>query len=413
MIDTLVVGAGPAGVAAAIELRRAGRDVAARRQGRVPPRQVLRRRADHARPARARAPRLRPGDGARLPGRRRRRAALPVGTHVQGPAPGRRRDLRRRRSTAAARRRARRPRRRGRRRRPPRPRRRVGSPSTTATAVVGVEGLGDVAARHVVAADGMWSPTRKALGLGADGYLGEWHAFRQYVGGVTGAGRRRADRLVRRRPAARLRLVVPAARTAGPTSASGCCATAAAPARTSSDLWAGLLERPHIAAALGPQATPEGRHLAWPIPARIDRAAARPRAGAVHRRCRGGDRRDDRRRHRPGAAHRPPRRRGDRRRRYAPTRSPSATAGTCAPSSSPTTGCRCCSVACCGIARGADGALAIVAHSGTLGPAQLRPLDVRGRAAGDRRDPEALASPLPRPPRRLRAEGLRQLDDRL
>ena len=46
--------------------------------------------------------------------------------------------------------------------------------------------LGDVIARHVVAADGMWSPTRKALGISGDGYLGEWHAIRQYVVGVTG-----------------------------------------------------------------------------------------------------------------------------------------------------------------------------------------------------------------------------------
>src|SRR5690606_33811034 len=37
-------------------------------------------------------------------------------------------------------------------------------------------------------------------------------------------------------------------------------------------LWEGLIDRPHIRAALGPSARPEGRHLAWPIPGRIDRA---------------------------------------------------------------------------------------------------------------------------------------------
>ena len=37
-------------------------------------------------------------------------------------------------------------------------------------------------------------------------------------------------------------------------------------------LWAGLLDRPHIRAALGPRAAGEGRHTAWPIPARIDAA---------------------------------------------------------------------------------------------------------------------------------------------
>ena len=52
-------------------------------------------------------------------------------------------------------------------------------------------------AGHVVAADGMWSPVRKALGLdpagsggAARGYLGEWHAFRQYATGVTGTAAR-------------------------------------------------------------------------------------------------------------------------------------------------------------------------------------------------------------------------------
>ena len=36
--------------------------------------------------------------------------------------------------------------------------------------------------------------------------------------------------------------------------------------------WETFFERPHIAAALGPDAVPDERHLAWPIPARIDSA---------------------------------------------------------------------------------------------------------------------------------------------
>src|SRR5207253_4838831 len=47
-----------------------------------------------------------------------------------------------------------------------------------------VEGLGSLAARHAIGADGMWSPLRKALGVAPPGYLGDWHAFRQYFSGV-------------------------------------------------------------------------------------------------------------------------------------------------------------------------------------------------------------------------------------
>jgi flavin-dependent dehydrogenase len=37
-------------------------------------------------------------------------------------------------------------------------------------------------------------------------------------------------------------------------------------------IWPDLLARPHIRAVLGPNATPESPHKAWPIPARIDQA---------------------------------------------------------------------------------------------------------------------------------------------
>ncbi len=47
----------------------------------------------------------------------------------------------------------------------------------------------EFAATHVIAADGMWSPTRKLLGVTspvdpATPYLGEWHGYRQYVSNV-------------------------------------------------------------------------------------------------------------------------------------------------------------------------------------------------------------------------------------
>ena len=58
---------------------------------------------------------------------------------------------------------------------------------------VAVEGHGELSARYVVAADGMWSPVRKHLGLATPGYRGEWHAFRQYF---TDVGPRAASELV-------------------------------------------------------------------------------------------------------------------------------------------------------------------------------------------------------------------------
>ena len=137
--------------------------------------------------------------------------------------------------------------------------------------VAGIEGHGTVTARHVVAADGMWSPTRKALGLGPDGYLGEWHAFRQYVDGVTG-------------PAARQLIVwfdddfLPGYAWSFPLPdgrANVGFGIRRGTGRRTQDMkqtWATFFERPHVAAALGPCATPVDRHLAWPIPARIDTA---------------------------------------------------------------------------------------------------------------------------------------------
>ena len=44
---------------------------------------------------------------------------------------------------------------------------------------------GAITADWLIAADGMWSPTRKALGLNQGSYRGEWHAFRQYFSNVS------------------------------------------------------------------------------------------------------------------------------------------------------------------------------------------------------------------------------------
>ena len=139
--------------------------------------------------------------------------------------------------------------------------------------VLDVDGLGAVQARYAIGADGMWSPLRKALAAGdEDGYLGEWHAFRQYFTGVSteastqlwvwfepdllpgyawsfplGDGRANVGFGVQRRP--------------GVT------------AQAMKAQWADLLERPHVRAALGDGAEPESPHKAWPIPARVGRTS--------------------------------------------------------------------------------------------------------------------------------------------
>ena len=67
----------------------------------------------------------------------------------------------------------------------------VGATEHDDRVVLGVDGLGAVHARYAIGADGMWSPLRKLLGAGEPGYLGEWHAFRQYASGVTGSAAER------------------------------------------------------------------------------------------------------------------------------------------------------------------------------------------------------------------------------
>ena len=181
-----------------------------------------------------------------------------------------------------------------------------------------VDGIGTVAARYLVAADGMWSPVRKALGLAEPGYLGEWHALPPVRQRCHRPGRATACTCGSRPtccPATRGASRCP---TAGSTSASACCATAtrngAGHARRCGPT---CCDRPHIAAALGADVELEGRHTAWPIPAGIDRATlADGRVlfvgdAAMATDTMTGEGIGQAR------AHRPPRRRGDRRRRRA------------------------------------------------------------------------------------------------
>jgi menaquinone-9 beta-reductase len=138
--------------------------------------------------------------------------------------------------------------------------------------VIGVDGVGEIGAAFAVAADGMWSPVRKHLGLATPGYRGEWHAFRQYFGGVTPRAARELfvwfepDLL----PGYAWSFPLPGGRAnVGFGIQRGGKVTRIQEMAT---IWPDLLARPHVRAVLGEEARPESPHRAWPIPARVDGA---------------------------------------------------------------------------------------------------------------------------------------------
>ena len=130
--------------------------------------------------------------------------------------------------------------------------------------------------KWLIAADGMWSPVRKSMGLGLDGYLGEWHAFRQYAHNVTGVAK---DRLiVWFEPD-----LLPGYAWSFPVRSNdgspgrvnigfGVLRDGERRIKDMRALWSDFLARPHIVEALGADFELEDRHTAWPIPARIDQS---------------------------------------------------------------------------------------------------------------------------------------------
>ena len=137
-------------------------------------------------------------------------------------------------------------------------------------ATLEVEGLGTIRATTVVAADGMWSPTRKLLGLASSGYRGEWQAFRQYVADVGPAA---ADLHVWFEPD-----LLPGYAWSFPLPGGranvgfGVLRGGQVAVGDTGRIWDGLMDRPAIRTVLGDNARPEGRRSAWPIPARVDAA---------------------------------------------------------------------------------------------------------------------------------------------
>jgi menaquinone-9 beta-reductase len=126
-----------------------------------------------------------------------------------------------------------------------------------------------ITSRYVVAADGMWSPIRKSLGLNEPGYLGEWHGFRQYASNVTGPAARQlfvwfeTDLL----PGYAWSFPLPGNRA---NIGFGVLRDGERTGKEIKAIWPDLLERPHIVEALGAGFEMEQRHTAWPIPARVD-----------------------------------------------------------------------------------------------------------------------------------------------
>jgi geranylgeranyl reductase family protein len=139
----------------------------------------------------------------------------------------------------------------------------------TADGVVITTPTGEITARYAIGADGMWSPLRKALGLGTPDYRGEWHAFRQYVSGVTGTAAR--DLVVFFEPD-----FLPGYFWAFPLGEGranigfGIQRGEGIATREMAALWRDLLTRPHVREALGDDFVADSPHRAWPIPARID-----------------------------------------------------------------------------------------------------------------------------------------------
>lgn len=142
--------------------------------------------------------------------------------------------------------------------------------------VVTVDDGSPLTAPYVVAADGMWSPTRKLVGAATPGYRGEWHAFRQYFAGV---GPRAATELFvwfepDLLPGYAWSFPLPDGRA----NVGFGIARDATNVQDMARLWPDLLARPHVREVLGDAAVAEGPHRAWPIPARVD-AVARTAAG--------------------------------------------------------------------------------------------------------------------------------------
>jgi menaquinone-9 beta-reductase len=130
-------------------------------------------------------------------------------------------------------------------------------------------------ARHVIAADGHWSPIRRALEPDAPRDLGEWHAVRQYFADVDD------DRLwvlFERDLLPGYAWVFPLP-GGGANVGYGVLRADGRHGRDLKELWPELLARPSLRDVLGERAHPTEPVRAWPIPTRY--APSRLSSGRV------------------------------------------------------------------------------------------------------------------------------------
>lgn len=143
------------------------------------------------------------------------------------------------------------------------------SPSPDVVTVTCADGS-RYAARHVVAADGNYSTVRKILEPGAERRFGTWHAFRQYFRGVddTRLWVSFEEDLL---PGYAWVFPLPDGRA---NVGFGVLRTPDTTGKQLNALWRDVVTRPSMRRILG-DATPEGSPRAWPIPGDLD-------AGALH-----------------------------------------------------------------------------------------------------------------------------------
>lgn len=138
--------------------------------------------------------------------------------------------------------------------------------------VVTLAGGERVEADFVIGADGVWSAVRKLTGAtDEEGYLGEWHAFRQYRKASTDASR---DLWVLFETDLRPGYAWSFPLADGTVNVGiGILRQPGAPTKELGRTFRDVLERPQFRAVIGGDSIEEAPAKAWPIPARVEKTA--------------------------------------------------------------------------------------------------------------------------------------------